>query len=327
MATIFPSGERVLSGPFDFEWEDARSGGPNSPNVYLSGVDANYAGLAGGEQFNMSRGSTAQINQVVTVAAPGGGPGTKTRAELITDINAVFGLAGGAPTEFAFTCGTGGIRCIDNTVGPNTALAAMLDYTAVGEAAKDALYAMIGFNANVTRDITAVASTTRTLVGNGQLDDRSMLSSNFFSLPAGTKKLLLEVAVGNLAVFNSSTSPPAVFSLAWSDGSALYEPGAGLLLLSELEWGLSGANPAQVVDQINLFGGQPSIMVPVKAPASIQAVPPAVVPAVWQRTQMEVIAPTMNASRVRAIALSCFDLFRSGSRHPTKMQLRAWAVG
>ena len=325
MATIFPSGMRVLGGPFDFSWGDVRPSGFNAPSVYVTAERANYAGLLGGEVVKMSRGSTLQFSVNMPVSPPGGGPGTKTRAELITDINAVFGIAGGAPTEFAWEW-RNGIRLADSTVGPNTGLAAVDDYTAVGEAAKNALFQMMGFPAVVSRDQLVAASLVRQLEFAPSNDDSSQLSSTVFLFPGLTKALLVEAVTGTYDTLFDVRAPGAAFSFAFSDGSAPYDP--GLELTSEYMGGTAPANPVPLGALVQL-GASPAYVAPVGVyPVSFKTSgPPSVTPLVYQKTAFVVEVPTMNVDRARCIAVASPDLFDDGTRFPARLSVRAWSLG
>lgn len=326
MATIFPSGLRVLGGPFDFQWGDVRTSGPNSPSVYITAGKANYAGLLGGEVVRMSRGSTLQFSANMTVSAPGGGPGTKTRAELITDINNVFGIAGGAPTNFAWPF-LDGIRLADSTVGPNTGYAGVDDYTAVGEAAKNALFQMMGFPANTNRDQTTGAISPRFLELAFSNDDSSQLSSNVFVFPGLCKALLVEAQAGTSDGLFGPRAPGAAFALAFSNGTAAYDP--GLALSSEYMRGLSAENPVPLFGTLVQMGRSPIYNAPVgDSPIVFQTSGfPSPVPLVYQKTSFVVEIPTMNAVQVRCLALGSPDIFGTGARNPARLAVRVWGLG
>ncbi len=222
MATIFTNNDlRVLSGPFDFQWVDVRPAGAfqyNAPNVYITGVPADYASLAGGEQFVLSRGSTAQSGVTVTVSVPGGGPGTKTLAEVVTDINAVFGVAAGKPTEYAYAW-AGAIRLVDATVGLNIGHAEVADYVGATDADKDLLYSRVGLPAQLARDVGQVAVAYRAC-GIVPWDDQSCVSDNYFPLTGEMRALYIEAQGGG----NGVGYPSPIFSLAFALGSTPDKP-------------------------------------------------------------------------------------------------------
>lgn len=327
MATIFPDGLRVLGGPTTFTWLDYRiaGSGPNSPNVYLTGRQGQYTGLAGGEQFTLSRGSTAQFSVVVTVAAPGGGPGTKTLAELVADINGVFGIAAGKPTDFAFAW-KNSVRLVDNTVGLNTAYAEVVDYAGANEAAKNALFEKVGLPARFIRDITSPGSSSRDcgLEPTRQNDDASCISSNYLTLPANAKALWIRAQAGTLGDINT-ISP--IFSFFFSDGAGL-EPPIGIKYLSELPGLENVFNPAPAFGTVMLGGGSTALTVP-QNPQGIFALPgpPIFFPTFTTTTDFKVEVPQWAPARVRCVAVGSLQTTPQTTRFCARLGMTAWVLG
>lgn len=328
MATIFPEGLRVLSGPVEFEWLDNRiaGSGPNSPNVYLTGAEGQYTGIAGGEQINLSRGSTAQINVAVTFAAPGGGPGTKTLAEMVTDINNVFGIAAGKPTDFAFAW-QGVIRLVDSTVGLNTALAEVLDYVGANEAAKNALFVKVGLPAAFIRDIVTPARPVRDcgLDPGKQNDDASCISANFITIPAGAKALWLQARAGSLG---DSADVTPIFSLAFSDGVGL-EPPIGANYLSAQPGAPSLFDPNPLFGAVSIGGGAQAFTVPQGNPGifKLPGGPIITLPDFTRMTDFMVEIPKWAPVRARCVANGTFNPTPNPKRFSARVGVRAWVLG
>lgn len=324
MATIFPVPGNVLSSPVDFTWLDYRTIGtlqPNAPNVYITGLSGPAVeALVGGEQFALSRGSTLQVNVTVTVAAPGGP--TKTLAELIADINAVFGIAGGKPTDFAYEW-NGGVRLVDATVGPNTGLAEVVSYAGADEDAKNALFQAVGLPV-MLRDQNAAARLTRSCGLEVALDDQSAVSSNYLALTADMRSVYVEVFAGSPG---GQHAPPPIVALAFSDGSAAYEP--PLPYLSSYQGPEALVDPVPVFGAALKLGGQFGGVIGYVVPVTDTAIfktsgPPITVPDVQSRAAFRVDIPRTGATRMRVMALG--GLGRS-SRYAPYVQARAWGVG
>lgn len=223
MATIFSSGERVLAGPFQFLWRTERTYGLNAPNVVIFGREPDLASIVGGEQLTASRGSTAQLGVVVTLAAPGGGAGTKTNNELAADFNAVFGIASGAPTDFAYpglVLAFPGLVLVDATVGLNTGLAAIVGYIGATPTIQAQVCAMVGIPV-ILKEVGAPAISSIDIDAGYGVRNNAAISSNFMSIPVGTRELVLAFGVGNRAA--GSIDQP-LFSLIWEDASGIGAP-------------------------------------------------------------------------------------------------------
>jgi len=239
MATIFRQGEQVLSGPFTFEWADVRQGGPQSPGVYLDGERADFGSLAGGEIVVLTRGSTAQVG--VPVAMTGA-----TVAQCVVDINAIFGLAAGKPTDFAYVVDGSRIRLRDATVGPNAGRARVASYGAGGSINNIGLPIM-------DRDQTAAAGPLRSCSLPPTQDDTSNITSNFFDIPAGTRRIVVDATVqhpvsGVTQLLVTDKLP--IIALGLSDSSAGQEP--PYRSSSQLSLGIAVPKPGTVFSRLKL---------------------------------------------------------------------------
>lgn len=321
MATIFPQGEQLLSAPFDFEWADVRQGGPNSPGVYVDGVRVDFTTLVGGEVVTLSRGSTTQAGVPVIISAPGGGPGTKTVVEVVADINAVFGLAAGKPTDFAYVW-QDAVRLRDRTVGPNVGLASCGLYN-VG--VPQGSINNIGLP-YLSRSEVAAASTTRVCSLALAPDDTSNISSNFFSIPQGTRKLGVVVTTSAPSGAQAVDDKKPSFTVGFSDQSTLQEPPYHTLRQI-------GAYPIQplpglINSTLRLTDAGSAVILPFDS-APIFGTTPFLASDVLpdQALYLEFAVP-LNARRVRVATFGCFPSRQpfTGPDVPT-MTARAWAIG
>lgn len=326
MLPIFPPARRVLTPPTDFLWASARPAGtpqPNAPNVWVTGIAASLASIVGGEQFALSRGSTAQNNTTVTLTAPGAPP--KTLTELVADINAVFGIAAGKPTDFAFAW-RGGVRLVDKTVGLNTGLIEVVSYAGANETAKNALYNAIGLPI-ISRDQAAPPNVVRYTGVEIANDDGSCVSTNYLALTPEMTSVYVEVDAG-CAGPTFADAPQPVVALAFSDGTVTYEP--PLYWLTQYPGPEALSDPAAYFGAITKLGGvlggiqamqvgffDSSIFNPGILPT----------PANSSRSGFEVPIPRMGATRVRAIALGARGAFATTTRYSPTVSMRAWGVG
>jgi hypothetical protein len=221
MTTIFQNPDSLrLLGSASVVWTDNApliwSGGAGTV-VMIDGIAPALSSIVGGEQFQLTRGSTAQIAQTVTLAAPGA-PGTKTLAQVVTDINAVFGIAGGAPTEFAYEF-AGHVRLIDKTVGMNIGRAAVDAYIGANNTIQDGVFKKVGLPVGINRSIATVAAVTRMVDVALANDNGSIVSSTALALPDGSRELEVEIGIRN----EWNRHRPILIPM-FSDGSAAYEP-------------------------------------------------------------------------------------------------------
>lgn len=221
MATIFQNPDSLrLLGSASVVWTDNApllwSGGAGNV-VMIDGIAPTLSSIVGGEQFGLSRGSTAQSAQVVTLSAPAA-PGTKTLAQVVADINAVLGIASGAPTDFAYAF-NGHVRLIDKTVGLNVGLAYVDGYLGANDTVKDGVFKMVGLPEGILRSIGTTAAPTRLADIALANDNGSTVSATALSLPDGSRELEVEIGIQN----TYNTHRPILVPM-FSDGSAAYEP-------------------------------------------------------------------------------------------------------
>lgn len=313
--TILQGSERVLSGPFDFLWTDLIPGGPNGPCVTVFGERGDFASLAPGDGCTLSRGSTLQSS--VPVAFTGA-----TLAQCVTDINAVFGIASGAPTDFAYAA-VNAIALWDSTVGPNLALAGVNDLTGASSVLKDQTYARCGLP-GIVRDLSAAPYPVRR-TATFRNDDTSCLSSNAMPLPAGTSALVVEAFVG------SYYDLLPLVAVALSDGTAPYAL-AGKSWLSQLAGALSFVDPNLPLGFVERVGPSPG-------PGPILSFSPVqrhlfVRTGLYdpgelsQRARVRVPVPPVGATSARAVVLGAVPASPGPpSWFGAAASVRAWAVG
>lgn len=317
MATIFRQDEQVLAGPLDFEWADVRQGGPQYPGVYVDGVQADFASLVGGEQITLTRGSTAQVGVVVTSTGPG-------VVQLATDINAIFGIAGGAPTDFAYVIASNRIRLRDATVGPNAGLAAVVAYPVT---APQGSIVNMGLPI-IRRSQVAAASTTRRCSLGTTHDDTSNITSNYFTVPEGTKRLVVDVIfkspiVGVIPQKIFDKVP--IFTLGYSDQTVTQEPPyrtVGQLAIGKSEPlpGLVGGAFVQLSPSLNM-AYPPIFNDPIFTSGTAFGTE--------QEQHAVVEFPVMpQARRVRAILPGCLPTATPfSSNYTPDVSMRIWAIG
>lgn len=332
MATIFPNGERVLGAPIDLRWagEQPVAGTiPHSPYVIADGASAEYADLAGGEQFNLSRGSTAQNAVTVTVSAPGGGPGTKTLAEVVADINAVFGVTAGKPTNFAFAW-KNRIRLWDKTVGGNVGRIEVDEYLGADEAAKNAVYEKIGLAQFLSR--TQGSLYYEPTLGHAVVnDDMAVFSSTYLVLPPETKGVWVEVGAGNYSQGDGPWVPVVSGHFATETFGIPPSP----RLMSNLQGQESFRSAVPTSGSLVKVGGFAGVVAYIVKPGEqgIFVPPPGGVlalPNITGKSQIYIPVPKTSATRFYGVAMGAVpdeDASGSADRYAALCSMKAWAVG
>ena len=316
--TILQGTERLLAGPHNFLWSDIIPAGPNGPCVTVFGDgNADFGSInAGVDGCTLSRGSTLQSGLPVTFT------GT-TLVQCVADINAIFGIVGGAPTNFAYPFNNT-IVLWDSTVGLNIALAGVDDLTGANEAAKNQTFSRCGLP-NITRDAAAAPNIVRR-VGTLRFDDMSCLSTDTFPIPLNTTALIVEAATGSSPFSSDFSSPTPAISLCFSDGTAIYEP-AGKIFISEMPGPLSFVDPNPAIGLVSSVGpgnvlsfAQSDQSVFVRPPGALIVVP------VYSRSRIRVPVPPVGATLVRVAALAALPISQPSWRG-ANVSIRAWAIG